>query len=56
MGEGGKLWTVVERWAGMAVVLVTSRWRTWGVRRELPLPKSRHSSSSKLHSTKVYDH
>ena len=29
----------------MAVVLVTRRWRVWGDKRELSLPKSRHTSS-----------
>lgn len=47
-GEAGKLVRLVERVAGMAVVLVTRRWRVWGVKRDTEEPKSRHRSLSEL--------
>ena len=47
-GEAGKLVRLVERVAGMAVVLVTRRWRVWGVKRDTEEPKSRHRPLSEL--------
>ena len=36
----------MERVVGIAVVLVTRRWRVWGVKRDTSDPNSRRSSSS----------